>query len=41
MSEYYFTREELLAMGVREAGENCMVSKKCSIYSGGGYCLRE
>lgn len=39
MSEYYFTREELLARGVREAGENCMVSRKCSIYSGGGIAL--
>ncbi len=35
MSEYYYTKEELLSMGVRNVGENCTISRKCSIYSGG------
>lgn len=36
MSEYYYSKEELQMMGVREVGENCTISKKCSIYSNGG-----
>lgn len=35
MSESYFTKEELLTMGIRKVGDNCTVSRKCSIYSGG------
>lgn len=34
MSDFYFDKEELLSMGVREIGENCTVSRKCSIYPG-------
>lgn len=39
MNDYYFTKEELRKMGVRQIGENCTVSRKCSIYSGGGITL--
>lgn len=35
MSENYFTKEELLSMGIQKVGENCTVSRKCSIYSSG------
>ncbi len=38
-NSYYFTNEELLSMGVKEIGDNCMISRKCSIYSGGGITL--
>ena len=34
MEDYYFSTKELLLMGVREVGDNCLVSRKCSIYSG-------
>ncbi len=35
MNELYYTKEELLSLGVRTVGDNCMVSRKCSIYCGG------
>lgn len=34
MKNYYFTKEELISMGIQKVGKNCMVSRKCSIYPG-------
>ncbi len=36
MNEYYFTKEELLEIGVIKVGDNCTISRKCSIYPGKG-----